>query len=599
MISLIWKIKFHLTDEKLMIKKKYIKNFKTRIHNDMNIILLILFLVILSIFAVTRTPYLFDYDNWFHVAKINLFSSTGFPSINFEYQNSFHFIFASFILISNIDAWMLGRYIGLFQITLSGLIFYNLALKLTKNRSISIITTLIFSFSALGPFNVLAQLWPTAIVFLISIALEILFLIHLEAIETSSKEKSQIITNLILMICLIFSIIEIHVISGYLLLIPLIGTLIIFSCKDSRYIWTSIVFIGLYLFNFILQPEGLLILAQNSINRLENSYFWLIIPVFALFVIFFYFFQKKVNMWTYSTKASIKNNELENNTWIKITEKGFGKIIIPICVFIGPFIYFSSIIIKHQEITLEIISLILASTTIAIEIAMGIIGINLIRKKSLAGKEFFIRLTIFGIILFGMTLLNIPGSFIKRLITLYSPIILVGVVLFFYYGALRIVNSKKIQKVLFLFFLIHFVFSGFFEVNRSRYWSSSEYNFAKNFGQHQDGQNFEVLSSFRWEYVFFYNSEGNMIKQRDYTFLIHPFLHDSDPINIKDFYDNQSIQNLYIVIDNSYFSEGILLLDGRSEGILQIEEFNTYYKLPYTNIVQCSTLNKYLIWVHP
>jgi hypothetical protein len=60
---------------------------------------------------------------------------------------------------------------------------------------------------------------------------------------------------------------------------------------------------------------------------------------------------------------------------------------------------------------------------------------------------------------------------------------------------------------------------------------------------------------------------------------------------------SENISDIYVVIEESYFTIGIALLDGNNFGIISENTFNTFNNLQYINRIAVSKDNNALYWM--
>ncbi|WP_457917472.1 hypothetical protein [Candidatus Lokiarchaeum ossiferum] len=605
-IASIWHQSLSL--EKML--KEFVKIFKS------NQFFLEIFLVLLSIFCALRSPVVAFDDAWYHMTLSQELIRTGFLEDYSEYYGklTYHFLGASFSLMSGFGIEILAKFIGLFQLPLGCLLFYTITRRISKNKNISIITTILFTITIFGTILNLSQYWPTALTTFFGLELYHQYIQRLKKIPSPSflpiEETWKFIS---IKAMLILAITFTHVINALIYLTPLIFIEFFLIIRDKNFKWDFISSLVLAGTSLLLNPYSRYVL--SNINIPTNPLIFLaILPIVFVFILI----EKFIHRYTFSTKNPTPKFFDPENTTIIFEKKYYFKFLIPALILIGPIVYIVLIIREKGFFPSNIGISVIETIIIAILCSASIIGFSLYRNYSLVGKSNFLyMICIVGLILSSIVLSIIP-SFIIRMIEIFVPFIFIGVGRYFFYNQSRILLKKRNRKVLTVFCAINLISSISYQTLFADYISSSDRGFIEKFAYYSsdfdlnydespqklaDDQSI-VTGNFHWAYPFgFYGNNSVIQFDHEIGYYLLPENHTkmtsngTEIIRLRAYQSRNNYTNMYLILGDIDLTRGLIYLDGGNFGLLDDNDFDFTNNAVYLNRIGVANHQKSIFWV--
>ncbi len=591
-----------------------LKLIKSKIH--LNCVLLIIFLILNCILNVVRFDFFYGTDPWLHITIIKMISEMNILPLN-EYYGSlgFHIFSSIFHFFSGLDVILIPKYFTFYTILLSALVFYNLLVKIFKNKNLALFGVFILEFSYVGFNYMMYQYWPSSLALIQGLFIFYLFYSRIITLVQLNRPTRNILFKDILFYYSLIIIVFIsatltHSLTTILLLISFMWIYFIYFIKDIKrgidFILLSIlsiVFIILYNFGFGSEHFWFL----NKIVTYWKEFVFLACILVLPLSLLIWRIKKSIIFTNGRYEATIIGEK--SNIYKKIEDK----FIIPISIIIV-IIIVTMFIIGN----LFLFKLILTTIFVVIElffiIIFGIWGLILFQKKP-KGKV----LLIWGLILMLMLIVVLifdmifPSQmYFVRIFYMSSPIIAIG------YGAYihKLIRIDKIRrKRIKLFFIVFITFSlfssyihEFFTINDVSL-KQQEVSGIKWYSENNYKKSV-IITEFGFNYIFIFydypydNNTRELQCNEIHYFLRHelnlfpPDNHFNETgFNILQELKNKYDSDVYITLDNKYY----LVIGWEVYGHLTNEEIERYYSLSYLNKIY-SAKNEYgqenpLYWV--
>lgn len=574
------------------------------IKKKMNELLFVGLIFVVCIFWLIRIPYLPTEDTWYHISLSRSIVNGVFQWDSDIYWGklAYHYLGAIFSIYSQIELFTIARAIIFFQLPLFLSIFRALSTRFLKNKSIQILVQLALIMTLFGTILNFSQYWPTAITSILILEIFNDIFEEFEKWKNTQAIKFKVKTSFLIDQTLkIFAIMVCHISNLSLYMVFILFICVIFWVTDKRFLPYCIFYFIAFIVNLFINREFITIFIDSS--SLLYNYPWIIIIGAVLSIVVGFFAIKFFKSDTYDTTKIPTGNtgDVESkNTALKILKNGiFSKYVIPI-VSISSFLVFLILkIIQNTAFSLEFVSFSLQIVCIAIIISMAVLTFNIFRNRAINGKIMFLNFIAFVILFLFIIVFDFISSFLTRLLIFYTPFLFIGFILYLRYN-LEEIKMNNSKRVLFGIFILLNFFSGLlYHMNYINYISESENRFIANAskfshipveGNNQSAKNesIMIIGGFRWKHPFYYYSENYEIYYRtQYVDLVHPDNHynNLNRSNFEIIQNQTGISNIFIMMEERYFREGIRLLDGGNAGILTQEEYLLYFNSDFINHV--------------
>jgi len=211
---------------------------KKKIH--INVLLLILFLILLSVLHGIRFSYFYGTDAMYHVFLMDLISKLNYlPTNQYFGALGLHIFGAVINFFTNINVILIGKYFLFYTYFVSALIFYNILLRIFKNRNIAIFGVFLLESSSLGFSVMMYEFWPTSLATILSLQIFLLLYIRLQSLISPERPNkkvllSNMIFNYILIILLGISAIFTHSLISMIYIVSFSFVFLIYFVKNYR-----------------------------------------------------------------------------------------------------------------------------------------------------------------------------------------------------------------------------------------------------------------------------------------------------------------------------------------------------------------------------
>jgi hypothetical protein len=568
-------------------------------------LILIIFLILLSVLHSVRFSYFYGTDAMYHVFLMNWIAKAHFLPVDQYFGALGLHIFGAVIkLFSSFNVILIGKYFLFYTFFVSALIFYNILVRIFKNRNIAILGVFLLESSSLGFSVMMYEFWPTSLATIIS--LEIFFLLYVrlkKLIKPDRPDKASIFSNMILIYVLIIvlgvSAIFTHSLIAMIFIVSFSFIYLIYFVKNYRRgIDFAIMCILLGIF--------LLLYDATDISRHWKLVHFLSLPWYLLVlgvaggVFIVLYLRRGINFSTRRFGSIIRG---EKYKYYKTFEDKY----------LFPILYSSIVIIiaVFWYLNITFLNLYFSKVFILIETLIFAIfcywGLVLFQKKP-RGKPLYlwlIGLIIIYIGAFSLDVFVLHEFWSGRILLLFSPVLIIGFMAYIY----KIIKVKSINKFKMKFFILFVVSFSFFaqysdllidkdEIDYSLYHRdvTSIYYYAN----YTSDRNL-IICKFGLPYVLYYfdfpYSENNKTLTTSDLYIIN-----QNPLGYfkpeDHFYPNgtnklQQLKaelntNVYLILDANYLVFGTWQVYQR----LTPEEVASYYYMDYLNrIASCKSEN--------
>jgi len=611
------KLRIELLKPQYNIFSNFSENIK-KLKNKLgfNGFLLIIFLFLMCIFNVIRFSYFFGTDAWLHITIIKKISiSQKLPLEDYHATLSLHIFCTVIYLFSGVDFLLIPKYFVFYTIFLSALVFYNLALRILKNKDLVILGTFLLEVSSLGFRYTMYQFWPSAMSLILSLFLFFqLYTRLLNFIKEIRPTKKEIFTRLIndyiLMSLVFITAMLTHVLTILVFILGFFWIFLIYFIKDYRRGFDFFIICCFLVIFIILSIFGL---GEGHYFYLEDIslswYFYIIgiIGFLAVFIPITYRFKISLLFTTGRYSATIKGEK--SLIFKKIDEK----FMIPITIISSIFflIIFSilNLIFFHLDF-----STIFDGLEIILFTVLATWGLILFQKKP-RGKPLFIwYLSYIGILSIALMLYIIFESrtpILARVYILASPLIIIGF-LTYLYKLIKVhsIRKKKAKILIFLIILLSIFSSFYYESRVANKFSLMHRDTAliRWYAEKSDEKS-NIIAEFGWNFVFIYYDYPYNDKSNPGIYEIHNFIYyknnlinpnnhfEENGINKLKEMKNQTGKDVYILYDDYY------ILKSGYETYEQLDEkdHQKYYDAKYINKIGSSKtengVSRELFWV--
>lgn len=580
---------------------RYIKNTL-----NLNGIFLFIFIFFICILNIVKYSIFVGTDPWLHI-----FNSQIITKENFLYLKGYHgtlgiSIFGAVInFFSGLGHVLIPKYFVFYTYFLSAILFYNISLRIFRNKNLAIFSVFILEFSSLGFSNMMLQYWPSGSALIKCLAVFLLLYKRLEGfLKVERPSKEDIFRNIALyysLITIIFvSAVLTHVITSLIFLFSFLWLYLIYFLRDYK---RGIDFI------FLCSLTGLFLLL--NVFGIGSGHYWFFTSLnFSWYIllligiagccagfIFLWRIQKTIIFTKGRYKSAISGDK---NRFLKKIED---RVIIPLIFSFLMILTLCLLIVNLVWMEIGITNIFYVLEIVMLS-SFAIWGLILFQKKP-RGKPLFIWaiglfLLLGGGFLFNILILN--NMIWQRILYLIPPITVIGFSSYIY----KIIKLNKIRtfqmKFVILFIITFSLFSSFFYQSVSFNVFTLKRRNVSSIQWYTSNVNYKnvLITEFGWNHVFRYygyiynnsNStllyEGNFIKLKYETDLFPPSNHFFDNgTNILQQIKKNYGTDVYLIFEDTYIiNKGFDLF-----GQLSKEEEEEYYNLDYLNKV-CSSKTK-------
>jgi MFS family permease len=513
-------------------------------------------------------------------------------------------------LFSGLDILFIARWAGIVQLLLGSALFYIICNKIVKNSQISILCTFIasFSFSYIGFLINLSLYWPTALSIILGMQFTIQYLNHLEKYRLKEITLQHNIGYFLEQALLIIIIDLSHITNGALVVLPFLFATFFMLFQDRKLILDFAIYAVLFAVNFILNNLRIDTLIPITLSSKELLILIVIgIPILIILVLFI---KKWLDKHTYrlNTPEIEETPDENNNNSLKIEKRILRKYLIPFAIIGMPIILGEYFISQHTEITLNFIFWMIDLGMTLVFFMFAVVGFLIYRKSNLMGKSNFL-LAIFMVILFlALSIIGTNSIYIYRIILLYFPLIITYIGLYFLYSLHNWLQIQKNQKFLMLFCCISLSISMVFQSTIPGFISDSQYNLVQFSVNHTPNAqnnyaNVMYLGNLNYNYLFIYDNNSIWFDRYFGSYFFPNIqiqnISGIETNQLQDLMKYYSLANLYLIIDNTYFINGIVGIDNKNYGIMNNAEYLQYYNASYLDCVCVSINMNTIFWVVP
>jgi hypothetical protein len=592
-------VKFDIShnDEQDFIDNFYIRSFLKKFKFS-NTVLLSIFIFLLCILGVFGTSIFIGTDPWIHISVIKFITEINYLPLN-DYFGTFGFhIFGALIhFFSGIEIILIPRFFMFYTFPITGLIVYNLLMRIFRNKNLAIFGIFVLGFSSLGYLNLMYQFWPSSLALIQGITLFFFLYNRLQSFtQENEPEKKQIFSNIffsyILFIIIFISCILIHSLIAMIFLITFLWVYLIYFVKNYKrgfdFVLLCISLIIFFILYFLNISTGHLIVFTR-LGTLPSYYILfgiIVIGVLEGLVLLYY---RKSMDFTKGRFSSIISGK-KSNIFEKIEKKYLFPVIFALAIiFVLIFAITNLLLFKFDFIVIFI------GFELIIICSLAIWGLLLFQYKP-RGKPLLLWGFGFGIILLAGVLFDfITGTFTfsSRIFYLSSILISIGFVSYFY----KLIKSKSIQQLRLKIFMIFTVSFSLLATNYEIYSSIEFYSLKKQevsviqwYSDFSLNKNV-IIGEFGWNSIIIYYNypfeENNEslplnsvlffeVASNEY---LKPNLHIQNNTNILVELKEDMETQVYVILTDEFLLISSLELFGR----LTNEEMEMYYRLNYLN----------------
>ncbi|MFX1238929.1 MAG: hypothetical protein ACFE8P_14575, partial [Promethearchaeota archaeon] len=543
--------------------------------------------------------FFFGTDGWLHIGITKMITDMGIIPTN-EWLGVFgiHIYSAVIYFFSSIDLILLPRYFVFYTFFVSSLIFYNIQMRIFKNRNLAVLGVFILQFFSLGFTHIMVQFWPTSLATML--CLEIFFLLYLriqDFIKQNRPQRSDIFSNMLgtYIVVVIFFITSIltHLFVSLIMLLSFLSIYVIYFLKDFNRGFDFALLCGLLGITLIFNSSGMGLDFLSSLLLIDVPWYYYVAGGIAGgigVVIILRQIIKSLSFTNGGFKASIQG---ESNKYYKIIED---KYIYPLCLVV--ILFFIVIFLVGIISSLDVNpSKTLLGIESAILVFFSLWGLLIFQKKP-RGKVLMLWLLSFFLLYGVVFLLDIDLG--GRVAILAAPAISIGFISYFY--KLQKLNSSGNLKIsLFILVLTIFSFFSFFYDDLIDP-DLNEYDIKKRevavihtFSLYNSGRSV-IITEFGWGYIFIYydypydQSNGSLSGSDIHQFMqtnqeyFHPSNHFNGSVNVLQQMKRDYGVDIYIIPDDVFLD----VINGGVDRLTQ-EELDQYNNMNYMNKIMVST----------
>jgi len=578
---------------------KYLKNLIS-----FNVFLLVLFLFLICILNIVKVKIFAGTDPWLHILNSRIITDINILPLEGYHGTMGLNIFGAVInFFSGIDHILIPSYFVFYTFFVSGLIFYNICIRIFKNQNLAILGVFLLEFSSLGFSVMMIQYWPSGSALIKCLMIFFLFYVRLQnftKLERPTKKSmfSNIFFDYILITLIFIGSVLTHDITTLFFLLSFLWLYLIYFLRDYRR--------G---FDFILLCLLLVLFIVFSFFGIGEGHYWFLIPLditwyflilgalggSSVFFIFIWKLQKSISFTTGKFTATIKG---ETNIHYKKIED---KIIIPL-ISSGLFLtLIILLIVNFVWINIELINILYVIEIVMIS-SFAVWGLIVFQKKQ-RGKSLFIwgvGLLLFLLVGFIFNFLALSNMIWQRIFYLIPPIIVIGFISYIYklikMNAIRTFQKKFVVLFIIIFslFTTYFYESKAFEVFTIKEREISPIQWYSNKTSNKN----VIITEVGWSHVFKYygylfnNKAETLHYDENFYFLKYnidlfpPSNHYNESgVNVlKEIKKNYDTDVFILFADDYIINKGFDLFGRLSE-----DELEEYYSLDYLNKICVSS----------
>ncbi len=484
--------------------------FKNKI--SLNQLLLIIFIILLCVYSFIRFDFFYGTDPWYHLYITKLIIEDHFLAFN-EYLGAMgiHIFGAVIYFFSNIELLIIPKYFVFYTFPISGLIIYNLFMKIFKNNNLAAFGILLIEGSMLGLHEIMLLYWPTSLALIL--CLQMLFLLYNRLKNFVKPEKplrKQVFANIfstyVFIILFFIASLVTHSLNTFFFLISFLFLFLIYFIKDK---WRGFDFLLICLLLGIFLIFYGLNLSVGHINEIIN--YFVFVPLYYIIftsviliiggAILIRWIKNQIKFAQTSWDSFLNKKRYNNHK--KKREKN-SVIIISIILIFQTLFFLTGILWWFSYENLIIV----CSLNLIVIIITSLYGIYYFKKK----PEGMI-MTIWGVSFAFILLFGTISQFILnrfelwgRIFSLISVLFTFGILSYLYIAIIK--NSiKKVRFKAFILSLILFSifanFSSIFVLNEYLNIDKQEWSLLRYQMRYTSDKNV-IITEFGWKNVFLF-----------------------------------------------------------------------------------------------
>ena len=561
-----------------------------------NVLLLVIFLFLVCILNTVRVNYFPGTDPWLHILNSRVITDINILPLEGYHGTMGLNIFGAVInFFSGINHTLIPKYFTFYTFFVSGLIFYNICMRIFKNKNLAIFGVFLLEFSSLGFSAMMIQYWPSGSALIKCLMIFFLFYVRLQnfsKLERPTKKAlvSNIFFDYILIILFFISSVLTHGITTLFFLLSFLWLYLIYFIRDFRRGFDFILLCGLLVLFIVFSTFGIGEGHYWFFIPLNIPWYFLILGVMGgglVLVIFIWKIRESISFTNGKFNATIKG---ETNIRYKSVED---KIIIPFISSILIIVLIVLLVVDFVWMSIELINIFYVIEIVMIS-SFAIWGLIVFQKKQ-RGKSLFIwgiGLMLFLIIGIAFNLLTLTNMIWQRILYLLPPIVVIGFISYIY----KLIKSHSIfqKKFVVLFIVIFSLFTTYFyESNAFDVFLIKERDIRpiQWYSNNTSNRNV-IITEFGWSHAFKYygypfdkKTEALLYDENFYFLkynidLFPPSNHFNDSgINLLKEIKEEYNTDVYLIFADDYIiNKGFELF-----GQLTKEESEQYYSLGYLN----------------
>ncbi|WP_457556961.1 hypothetical protein [Candidatus Harpocratesius sp.] len=587
--------------------KDYIQNVGQKISvilkSNSNLLLLTIFIILLSVFSILHFPFFPVEDDWYHVKLSQAFIENQKEYLSTAYRGnlSYHFIGALLTVGSGQDVLFIGRWIGLFQIPFACILFFNIMrfiLPGKKRTIIAILSTILFSITALGTIINFSQFWPSALSTFLGFQLYHNFFKQIKKIQTDRiliKEnqlikihKNSDLKIIIIQMIIIGASISTHVVNTLFFLIPIICSLTIALIRERSLLIMWITYVLGLIAQIVFNPYSLSLFLNLNLfqSSLKAIIFIIALPIIGIGLLFF---ERFIHSDTFN--LNFMKNKLhwlpKSGFAVRFEQKYLLQLLYPT---ISTIVSLILILLNRQKsyrfpmnVSL-ILCVIFITSAIIICCYMAVI---LFRNYDFLGKFHYLNFFSITCLLFLLILIGTLSTFINRVLELFSFYFFIGFGFYLVYNLDKKLHNKKFQRIALGFLLFSQLIGIIYQIQFKAYISKSENAFIQT-SSHLIQNDYNkstnlIVGGFKWKHPYNYYSYYS-----DNIYVVDPFedlwMNENGTIFLNPKYGKilvemkktNNITNIFFYYDSSYSDEGVYLTDLKYFGVLSNSQLIFY-----------------------
>ena len=423
------------------------------------VVLLILFLFLICILNIVRVKNFIGTDPWLHILNSRIITDINILPLEGYHGTMGLNIFGAVInFFSGIDHILIPSYFVFYTFFVSGLIFYNICMRIFKNQNLALFGVFLLEFSSLGFSVMMVQYWPSGSALIKCLMIFFLFYVRLQnftKLERPTKKGifSNIFFDYVLITLIFISSVLTHDVTTLFFLLSFLWLYLIYFLRDYRR--------G---FDFIFLCLLAMLFIVFSIFGIGEGHYWFLIPLdiswyflilsalgggLVLFI-FIWKIQKSISFTNGKFATTIKG---ETNIHYKKIED---KIIIPL---ISSSLFLTLIIlliVNFVWMNMELINILYVIEIVMIS-SFAIWGLIVFQNKQ-RGKSLFIwgvGLLLFLLVGLIFNFLTLSNMIWQRILYLIPPIIVIGFISYIY-KLIKLNSMRTFQKKFIVLFIVIF-----------------------------------------------------------------------------------------------------------------------------------------------